>query len=1193
MKKCFFTLILLVLCIVEIPILSSAEEIGTCGENLTWKLDDEGVLTISGTGEMSFENNKAPWDALGVKSVMIQEGVTSIRYQAFQGCSNLTSISIPDTVTRIGNEAFDGCTSLQSLFIPSSVTEIGDRGEYEIDVFSGCKNLVNIMIAPDNPVYCSVDGVIYNKAKDILELCPEGKSGSFVIPNGVQDISSIAFGGCSGLMSILIPDSVIYIGNYAFGGCSGLKSIMIPAGVLTIGGTESEFNTFTGCCNLTDIEIAPENPVYSSREGAVYNKEQDALILCPEGKNGVFVVPDGVTRIVSDLNSYSHGAFEGCDKLTSIVIPKGVTYISSCLFVGCTSLKSITIPDGVTSIGWSAFVGCTDLVSITFPASITYIASSAFYSCPSLKDVYYSGSLEQWKNIQIGSGNTELLKAAVHVSSTVQYVISGGLRYALIADDKTAIVIESENTDTEELFIPANIKVDDAEYKVITIGSNAFEGMNKLVTVKIEEGITRIENNAFYNCGSLENVVLPKSLYWIGQSAFSGCTSLKMVNYTGTEHQWSMIRINSDNDSLLNAMNTPKLSQDEKIKTFVQRCYRIFLKREADITGLNNWINNLKSRKITALEMIARFITAPEFRNMNYTNEDLGKILYMVMFDKNAEDEELADWVVVADWESVLEGIKELCMTREFISFCEECGIKPIPDNSTITDMSITLSNTSLILNAGDTKTVDIKIYSQESNVRDIVWSSSNPGVATVDENGQVKAVSAGTAIITVNVSEENRDYIIATCLVTVNPSERLNAFVISCYNIILGRKPDTGGMQTWINELNSGRKTASEIIDRFVNSPEYLSKNYNYDDSVDILYQAMLGRNADAAGKANWVKKLESGQTLAHVINGFCFSNEFRGLCDSYGIRAGFVNIPDTDTTAEGKIKAFVQRCYRIILDREADPSGMQTWYEQLSSGKKAAAEIIDRFVNSPEFSGKNYSHSDSVEILYKAMLGRGSDAAGKANWISKLDAGQPFAVVINGFCVSKEFTGICESYGIKPGSVTVQPLSGVADEEALSMLALNAKEPITRRSETKPNRVEIINPSDTIDMNIGTAVQAVYINEEKAKEFIGRCYQVILGREASTTELENWTGQMVNGTKTPDQIARGFLFSNEFKGKNTANEDLVRILYRVYMNRDADPEGLKTWTEKLDSGMSLKDLLDTFSKTNEFKKVISEMSN
>ena len=157
--------------------------------------------------------------------------------------------------------------------------------------------------------------------------------------------------------------------------------------------------------------------------------------------------------------------------------------------------------------------------------------------------------------------------------------------------------------------------------------------------------------------------------------------------------------------------------------------------------------------------------------------------------------------------------------------------------------------------------------------------------------------------------------------------------------------------------------------------------------------------------------------------------------------------------------------------------------------------------------------------------------------------------------------------------------------------MLAYKAKAPITKKSETNPTRVEIINPSDTIDMNIGTAVQAVYVNEEKAKEFISRCYQCILSREASAAELNNWIGQMTNGTKTPDQIARGFLFSNEFKGKNVSNEDLVKILYKVYMNREADPEGLKTWTEKLNGGTSLNDLLNAFSKTGEYKKMISEM--
>ena len=420
---------------------------------------------------------------------------------------------------------------------------------------------------------------------------------------------------------------------------------------------------------------------------------------------------------------------------------------------------------------------------------------------------------------------------------------------------------------------------------------------------------------------------------------------------------------------------------------------------------------------------------------------------------------------------------------------------------------------------------------------------------------------------------------------------EKVIAFITRCYEIILERKPDEGGLQTWYRELTSGRKSASEIIDRFVCSPEYFDRYCGDEATVEFLYKVMLGRNPDPEGMAHWVSKLEDCQPIAVVINGFCTSPEFIKICESYGIKPGSVAIPGQPSTPDEKIEAFVTRCYKIILNREPDPSGMDTWFNELKSRRKAASEIIDRFVNSPEFGGKNYSHSDSVEILYKAMLGRDSDAPGKANWVGKLDAGQPFAAVINGFCISHEFKAICASYGIEPGNVKVESLSGRTEEE-LSMLALNAKEPITRRSETKPNRVEIINPSDTVDMNIGTAVQAVYINEEKAKEFISRCYKEILGREAGPAELENWIGQMVNGTKTPDQIARGFLFSNEFKAKNTGNEDLVKILYRVYMNRDVDPKGLKTWTEKLDEGTGLNELLDVFAKTNEFKAVLKDMA-
>ena len=256
---------------------------------------------------------------------------------------------------------------------------------------------------------------------------------------------------------------------------------------------------------------------------------------------------------------------------------------------------------------------------------------------------------------------------------------------------------------------------------------------------------------------------------------------------------------------------------------------------------------------------------------------------------------------------------------------------------------------------------------------------------------------------------------------------EQIKAYVTRCYKIILGRDADEGGLKTWVNELNSGRKAAAEIIDQFVISNEFKNKKVSNADAVEILYKAMLDRASDSAGKNYWLTQLEGGKPLQAVINGFCGSTEFGNLCKTYGINPGTVTVPDTQpeqkpAASNEKIQAFVSRCYKIILGRDADEGGMNTWSGELASGRKAAAEIIEQFVASAEFQNKKHSNPDAVEILYKAMLGRGSDPTGKSSWVAQLNTGRPLTAVINGFCGSAEFKTICDSYGIKPGTVKVE---------------------------------------------------------------------------------------------------------------------------------------------------------------------------
>ena len=443
MKKRLLSFVLAVLMIASLlPATALAADIvksGTCGaegdgSNLTWTLDSEGVLTISGSGDMhDYDFPSAPWydSRSRVKSAVIADGVTSIGWDAFEDCTSLTSVTIPDSVTRIGEQAFDGCKSLASVTIPDSVTSIGDGAFY------CCDSLTGIWVNEGNNNYSNdASGVLFDKGMTALIQCPGGFSGAYTIPDSVTSIDNRAFYSCKSLTSVTIPNSVTIIGERAFSYCTSLTSVTIPDSVTSIGD-----GAFYCCDSLTGIWVAEGNSHYSSdASGVLFDKNMTALIQCPGRFFGAYTIPDSVTSIdnrafyscksltsvtiPNSVTSIGDGAFYKCDSLTSVTIPDGVTSIDWCAFSDCTSLTSVTIPNSVTSIGDCAFQYCASLTSVTIPDSVTSINNGAFYDCTSLTDVYYAGSEAQWKAIQISYGNDALLNANIHynyVSHTHSY----------------------------------------------------------------------------------------------------------------------------------------------------------------------------------------------------------------------------------------------------------------------------------------------------------------------------------------------------------------------------------------------------------------------------------------------------------------------------------------------------------------------------------------------------------------------------------------------------------------------------------------------------------------------------------------------------------------------------------------------------------------------------------------------------
>lgn len=195
------------------------------------------------------------------------------------------------------------------------------------------------------------------------------------IPASVEVVGDDAFFGCGGLRSVDIPPSVTAVGEGTFGECGGLTAVTIPASVASIAA-----GAFGGCGGLVSVRVEDGNPVYSSVEGVVYDKERTVLRLVPAGRTGAFSIPASVTAI-------AEGAFRDCCGLTSVFIPASVTEIGRGAFLRCRGLTAVDIPASVESIGRAAFGWCRGLRSVVVPASVTEVGGYAFWFCDSLREV--------------------------------------------------------------------------------------------------------------------------------------------------------------------------------------------------------------------------------------------------------------------------------------------------------------------------------------------------------------------------------------------------------------------------------------------------------------------------------------------------------------------------------------------------------------------------------------------------------------------------------------------------------------------------------------------------------------------------------------------------------------------------------------------------------------------------------------
>lgn len=256
--------------------------------------------------------------------------------------------------------------------------------------------------------------------------------------------------------------------------------------------------------------------------------------------------------------------------------------------------------------------------------------------------------------------------------------------------------------------------------------------------------------------------------------------------------------------------------------------------------------------------------------------------------------------------------------------------------------------------------------------------------------------------------------------MLSVEPGS-IEDFVARLYRTLLLREPDPIGLAEWSEVLRSKKETGADIVAGFVFSKEFAGNAYSDEKYIEVLYNAVLGRQSDAAGLADWCGELQEGLSRTYVCAGFVGSQEFDKLCHSYNIETGRVKLNDVADLYPEMTK-FVTRAYRLILGRAPDKSGLNAWVTQLSTGKNSGADIIRGFIESREFIDKKLSDDDYIVVLYKAVLNREPDNDGKQEWLDVMHGeGASRLAVLKGFIESAEFTKLCEFYGIKRGSITI----------------------------------------------------------------------------------------------------------------------------------------------------------------------------
>lgn len=711
----------------------------------------------------------------------------------------------------------------------------------------------------------------------------------------------------------------------------------------------------------------------------------------------------GKLKIPSSVKSIGSCAFADCRRLTGeLEIPDGVEIIEVSAFRGCQGFTGdLKIPDSVKEIQGFAFENCSGLDGgLELPSALEQIGDYVFDGCVSLSgqliipDSVHNIGTYSFRNCCSFTGNPVLPQAAVNIGlGAFQGCrgLSGELKLPESLEELGKNAFFGCSGLTGDLRIPDKIKMIPAgafekctglNGKITfpdtleTIDSYAFAACINISDIEFPESLQSIGDYAFLCCRGLNcELLLPEKVHVIGEEAFNGCGLHGKLMLPGTA-----VKIGD--------LAFGEYYHDGMITVGVHGLFTEYFSSETNCH----------------FDVIILRSAPPECNQVSFYK----KVIFYPAEETAWTEESKNQFGPDSTW----------------IPYAK--GTEPWNQGIPVTEVSI--DQESITLKEGERYKLQLIIKPDMADDKDIVWVSSDVTVASVSQTGEVTALKAGTAVITAEAKYSGKS---AACTVTVKAKDLRASFIDRLYLTCMNRAADEGGRNFWLDLINNGSLKGIGLAGSFVFSKEFTSKNYCNEHFVRQLYPALMGREADAGGLAFWVGKLESGVTREAMVNSFTSSNEYKSLCSDAGIELG-PQLKDTDfgakkgigtkpygpcavCGAETKVVQFAERMYTECMKRPADTGGLAYWskglYEQTITGKS----ILNSFFLSSEMKNMGLANQEYVRRIYKTMLDRDPDTGGLNYWTGRLDNGASPTVVINGFIDSKEFSKICEDYGIQ----------------------------------------------------------------------------------------------------------------------------------------------------------------------------------